>query len=105
MAQPTSKPTQEDLAVQMQVLRDDVASLTSTISELTRTQARDAASSAKRVIRKTRDGVEHEYEKMHDRAEDALDHADAFVREKPAAAMGIAAGFGLLVGLMMSRRS
>jgi len=104
MAQANPKPTQEDLAQQMQELRDDVASLTKMLGDLTRAEAREAADSAKRAAHKTRESVEHEYEKLHKQAEDAVHHADALIREKPAMAMGIAAGLGLLVGLMMSRK-
>jgi ElaB/YqjD/DUF883 family membrane-anchored ribosome-binding protein len=105
MAQATTKPTPEDLAKQMQELRDDVATLTTMLGDLTRAEARDAADSAKRAAHKTRESIEHEYEKLHKQAEDAVNHADALIHERPAMAMGIAAGFGLLVGLMLSRKS
>ena len=105
MAQSSTKPTADDLAAQMEALRADVAALTTTLADLTRAEARDAADSAKRAARKTRENVEHEYEKLHKHAEDAVDQADALIREKPAMALGIAAGLGLLIGLLMSRRS
>jgi ElaB/YqjD/DUF883 family membrane-anchored ribosome-binding protein len=105
MAQTTNKPTPDDVSEQLAVLRNDVAALTNTLKDLTRAEAQDAADGAKRVARKARDGVEHEYVKLQKQAGDAVDHADALIREKPAMAMGVAAGVGLLVGLMLSRRS
>jgi ElaB/YqjD/DUF883 family membrane-anchored ribosome-binding protein len=105
MAQSTSKPTPDDLGKQLETLRADVATLTETLGKLTRAEAQDAADGAKRVVDKARAGVAHEYEKVQSQALQAVDHADALIREKPAMAMGVAAGFGLLVGLMMSRRS
>ncbi|MDM7971228.1 MAG: hypothetical protein QUV10_16570 [Paracoccaceae bacterium] len=105
MAQPETKAAADDLSKQLETLRADVASLTEAIGNLTRAEAREAADGARRVVRKARDGVEHEYEKLQHQAVEAVDHADALIREKPAMAMGIAAGVGMLVGLMMSRRS
>ena len=105
MATTDTKPTADDLGKQMETLRADMAKLTETLADLTRAEARNAANGAKRVARKARDGVEHEYDKLQHQAVEAVDHADALIREKPAMAMGVAAGVGLLVGLMMSRRS
>jgi ElaB/YqjD/DUF883 family membrane-anchored ribosome-binding protein len=105
MAQSDTKATADDLSKQLDALRADVASLTETLGNMTRAEAREAANGAKRVVRKARDGVEQEYDKLHHQAVEAVDHADALIREKPAMAMGIAAGLGLLVGLMMSRKS
>jgi ElaB/YqjD/DUF883 family membrane-anchored ribosome-binding protein len=105
MAQSETKAAADDLSKQLETLRADVAGLTEALGNLTRAEAREVASGAKRVARKARDGVEHEYEKLQHQAVEAVDHADALIREKPAMAMGIAAGVGLLVGLMMSRRS
>jgi ElaB/YqjD/DUF883 family membrane-anchored ribosome-binding protein len=105
MAQTDTKPTADDLAKQMETLRADVAHLTETLGKLTRAEAQEAAVGARRVVRKARDGVEHEYERLQHQAVEAVDHADALIREKPAMAMGIAAGVGLLAGLMLSRKS
>jgi ElaB/YqjD/DUF883 family membrane-anchored ribosome-binding protein len=105
MAQSTAKTTPDDLSKQLETLREDVAQLTQTLAQLTRSEAQEAADGAKRVIGKARAGVAHEYEKVQTQTLQAVDHADALIREKPAMAMGVAAGVGLLVGLMMSRRS
>ncbi|MCD1627593.1 MAG: DUF883 family protein [Paracoccaceae bacterium] len=105
MAQAANKPTTDDISEQLATLREDVAALTTTLRDLTRAEAQDAAKGAKRMAGKAREGVEHEYERLQKQAGDAVDHADALIREKPAMAMGIAAGVGLLVGLMLSRRS
>lgn len=105
MAQIETKAAAEDLSKQLENLRADVASLTEAVGNLTRAEAREMADGAKRVARKARAGVEHEVERLQHQAIEAVDHADALIREKPAVAMGVAAGFGLLVGLMMSRKS
>ncbi|MDX5403493.1 MAG: hypothetical protein LPK02_15100 [Rhodobacterales bacterium] len=105
MAQTDTKANADDLAKQMETLRADVAQLTETLARLTRAEAEEAAAGARRFARKARNGVEQEYDKLHVQAVEAVDHADALIREKPGMAMGIAAGVGLLAGLMLSRRS
>lgn len=105
MAQSTTKATPDDLGKQLDTLREDVAQLTRTIAQLTRDEAEHAADTARDALGKARAGVAQEYDRVSAQGRQAVDHADALIREKPAMAMGVAAGVGLLVGLMMSRKS
>lgn len=105
MAQIPTKPTTDDLAAQMDVLRNDIAALTSMLGDRTRAEANEAANAAKRMARKARAGAEDQYEQLQARAGDVAEQADEFIHEKPGVAIGIAAAVGLLAGLMLSRRS
>jgi uncharacterized protein YjbJ (UPF0337 family) len=55
-------------------------------------------------IREVSGKVQDAYGKAQDGARAAMDRIDPFVTEKPYAALGIAAGVGLLLGLMMRER-
>jgi ElaB/YqjD/DUF883 family membrane-anchored ribosome-binding protein len=89
--------TVEDLSAQVSVLKNDIATLTNTLTEYgkergdsLRRQARDTASDLSSA------GVA--------RAKDAQAQAEDFVRTQPTAALGIAAGVGFIVGLLTVRR-
>jgi ElaB/YqjD/DUF883 family membrane-anchored ribosome-binding protein len=71
----TSNLSVDDISVQLAVLKDDIASLTSTMADLTKAKSAEAANQAK-----------------------------SFVRTQPAAALGIAAGVGFIAGLFATRR-
>ena len=116
MARAATKTTPKDLEKQLETLRADMAQLTEALGDMTRIEADEVADTARSVVDKARAGVAEEYDKVratvareYDRAcaqgRDVVDHADAMIREKPAVAMGVAAGAGLLIGLMMSRKS
>lgn len=105
MAQTPTKPTTEDLAAQMDVLRNDIASLTNMLGERTRAEANEAANAAKRVARRARANAEDQYDHLQARANDVAEQADEFIHEKPGMAIGLAAAAGLIAGLMLSRRS
>ena len=104
MAQSPAKPNADDLAKQMETLRADVAKLTETLADLTRAEAHEVADSVKKAARRARSELEHEVDRLQVQASQAIDHADALIRDKPALAMGLAAGLGLLAGLLISRR-
>lgn len=89
--------TVEDLSVQIAILKDDIAALTGTISEYGKAKTRDAKNQAKSAAQEYADaGME--------KAAAAQHNAEDFIRTQPAAAMGIAAGVGFLVGLITARR-
>ena len=83
---PTKNPTVDDLSAQIQILRDDIASLTSTMGDYGKAKAQEARSTAQ------------------DAAAEAQMRAEEFVRSQPTTALGIAAGIGFLFGLVTARR-
>ena len=87
----TSNLSVDDISVQLAVLKDDIASLTSTMADLT--NANQAKSTAQDLANSGRD-----------KALEAQQTAEDFVRTQPAAALGIAAGVGFIAGLFATRR-
>lgn len=90
-------PTVTDLSEQVAILKDDIATLTSTVGEVGRAQVEGAASSAKAVATDLTDTGRL-------MVSDTQDKAEEFIRTQPLAALGIAAGLGLLVGIAVSKR-
>jgi len=94
----TSKTTSlEDLSAQIDILKNDIATLTSSVGEYGKEKGRTAANSA-------RSSANDLATSGRVKALEAQDAAEDFVREQPATALGIAAGLGFLVGLIATRR-
>lgn len=89
--------TVEDLSTQIAILKDDIAALTSSVSQFSKSTTRDAANQAKAAA--------HDYADLgKEKVVDAQKTAEDFIRTQPATAMGVAAGFGFLIGLITARR-
>jgi ElaB/YqjD/DUF883 family membrane-anchored ribosome-binding protein len=86
-AQATNKSAanHDDLSAQIESLRKDLTELASTVSD----DVSDGIEEAGRQIGKT--------------GRDATKRATRAVRDNPLAAVGIAAGFGLIVGLLLHK--
>ena len=66
--------------------------------------ARHAYSGARRAGRRAATAAEDGYDYAGERLDDAFTEAESFVRERPAMAIGIAAGSGFLLAMFLSRR-
>lgn len=97
-------PTIEDLSRQIETLRSDLTELAETLKALGIAQARAAGDEVKSRAGAARAAGEARVEELHDRLESMLAEADKLARDRPATAMGIAAGFGFLIGLLLGRR-
>lgn len=93
-----------DVTKQMAILREDIANLTATVAEYGKAQGMSLKASAAGKVHEMADSgaaaagaVKAQAEKTYSDAEDA-------VRANPAAAVGIAAGIGFVVGMLTSRR-
>ncbi len=64
----------------------------------------DLADRASAVVSKAGDRAQDAYSRAAARAQDVADTIDPFVQERPYAALVIAAGIGVLVGLLMAWR-
>ncbi|GHA44081.1 hypothetical protein GCM10008927_06070 [Amylibacter ulvae] len=91
------KTTTEDLAKQIETLKGDLVDLTEMMGKVGKNKGQQIAQSA-------RETGEAQLAKVQHGAERAVHKADDFVNEKPAMALGIAAGIGFLVGMTASRR-
>lgn len=85
-------PTTEDLSRQVEALKSDISRLTESLGEYGRAKGRQYRSEAQRRA----DHYRHE-------AEGRVDEIEAYVHQNPAQALGIAAGIGLLIGLLSRR--
>ena len=87
----------EDLSAQIDILKNDIATLTTSVGEYSKSKGRAAADSARSTANDLATSGRV-------KALETQDAAEEFVREQPAAALGIAAGLGFLVGLIATRR-
>ncbi|KIN62939.1 DUF883 domain containing protein [Sulfitobacter noctilucicola] len=87
----------EDLSKQIELLKSDIAGLTSSVSEYTVAKGTAAKDTAKAK-------AEELAAAGKDKALEAQLHTEEFIRTQPATALGIAAGVGFLVGMITARR-
>lgn len=87
----------EDLAAQIQTLKDDLSTLTQSLSDFGTAKAENAAHTAQEKAAALKAAGQ-------DKVVEAQLHAEEFVRTQPATSLGLAAGLGLLVGMLTARR-
>lgn len=96
--------TVDELAADIQALRNDLSSLTGTISDMAREKGSEVSSIASRKADEAQLKAAEAAEFVSARTRDVQDQAENFVKQQPATALGIAAGVGFLVGMMSTRR-
>lgn len=96
-------PTTEDLARQVEALKADISRLTESLGEYGRATGRRYRTEAQRRASGLRREAESRADQLRHEAEDRYDEIEQYVQANPATALGIAAGIGLLVGLMTRR--
>lgn len=97
-------PSSEDLMREIATLRADLGKITETLTAMGRAEAQSMTDELRSKTRRTRKHVEDELDHLRDTAENALDRADDMIRERPGLSMAIAAGLGLVVGLLLYRK-
>ncbi|WP_316013817.1 glycine zipper domain-containing protein [Roseobacter sp. HKCCA0434] len=99
----TTKST-DDLAKQVDALKADIAALTDTITKL----GKEKATSAKEEVELRAQLLKQQGVDAANSAQDELTRltgeAERAVRERPGAALAIAAGIGLVIGLLSGRK-
>lgn len=103
MATPRNVTT-EDLSVQVEQLKTDISALTQTIADLSANKGEELADTVRRRAETARARGEAQLHDLQRQARDGLDGAEDYVRRNPATALGIAAGVGVLVGMLSARR-
>ncbi|SOH92971.1 Membrane-anchored ribosome-binding protein, inhibits growth in stationary phase, ElaB/YqjD/DUF883 family [Monaibacterium marinum] len=107
MAQATTKPTEAttaELQQQVEALKADIAALTDTMTSL-----------GKQKVSATKGEVEQQAAALRARGKDAMDYAgseverlsgeaERTVRERPMTSLAVAAGVGVLFGLLTARK-
>ncbi len=95
--------TTADLTDQIEVLREDISSLTQTIADIGKAKGAEATDAAKAKAAELRDRASATAEAARGQAAQLQGQANDFIRDQPATALGIAAGIGFLVGYMGRR--
>ncbi|NNF92179.1 MAG: DUF883 domain-containing protein [Boseongicola sp.] len=94
----------KDLYAMLDVLKADMKELTRTVGEVGKAEANRAVDTAKAKGKEVKAAGEAQIDALRTQAEDYGRATGQYVRENPTAALGIAAGLGLLVGFMLSGR-
>jgi ElaB/YqjD/DUF883 family membrane-anchored ribosome-binding protein len=101
---PVSPPTVEDLAQQVETLREDISRMTELLGDFGRGKAADATDKASAAAADLRERAKSQARYLQANAQDYASQAEDFMRERPAASVGLAAGLGFLVGCLLSSR-
>jgi ElaB/YqjD/DUF883 family membrane-anchored ribosome-binding protein len=96
--------TSADLAQQLTTLRGDFDGLTQIIKDLAATKKDEAISVAQSRMSEAAHVVANQVETARLHGMVLQDRAAGFVRNQPIAAVGIAAGMGVLLGVLANRR-
>lgn len=110
MANTATKPKkettdQDDVKLELEILREDIARLTKTVADYGKSQGNHLKAVAKGHAKDAQAKGQEAADRVVRKAEDTYHDAEAAIRENPGAAVGIAAGLGFLVGMLMTRRS
>tara|TARA_R110002051_G_scaffold1008_1_gene4874 strand:- start:7204 stop:7527 length:324 start_codon:yes stop_codon:yes gene_type:complete len=93
-----------DVNDQMAVLREDIANLTAAVGNYGKAQGLQLKSVAQQKAANVAQSGAETAAAVRKSAEIAYSDAESAVRANPAAAVGIAAGLGFLVGMIATRR-
>ncbi|QQA41868.1 DUF883 family protein [Pelagovum pacificum] len=94
----------KDISQQLEALKADLSNLAGAMGDYGKGKAKQARSTAEGYAHTARNTAEGQYDYLTTEAERYGREAQRMVREQPAAALGVAAGIGFLVGLFASRR-
>jgi ElaB/YqjD/DUF883 family membrane-anchored ribosome-binding protein len=94
----------EDVAAQMIELRNDVADLTKLLGQLAKGKGDDVTEAVQEKAKELRDAAKSHAAAASEQTAALQNQANDFIKSQPAAALGIAAGLGFLVGFMSSRK-
>lgn len=96
--------TKEKLMEDLRVIAQDVEALLRATASETGEKISEARMRAEASLRNARTRLEDASDEITERARAAATAADDYVHDKPWQAVGIAAGIGFIVGLLVSRR-
>ncbi len=96
--------TASEISEQISALRARLEDLVDTLTETGEDRAKDVARHARSAARSAYDHAGRGYDVAADRAVEARDAAARLTSERPALALAVAAGLGVLVGIALFRR-
>ena len=96
--------TTDQLVADLKTVVEDAEALLKATSTLTGEKLQEVRARAEESLRQAKVRLTEVEEEAMRRAKEIADAADEYVRENPWQSVGIAAGVGLLVGLLLTRR-
>ncbi|MCY4126139.1 MAG: DUF883 family protein [Pseudomonas sp.] len=100
----SAKHSQDVLMSEFQALVRDTEKLLADTANLAGDQAQALREQMHERLAQARETLEVTQESLRERSQEALGSAEQYVQEKPWHAIGIAAGVGLVIGLLANRR-
>ncbi len=96
--------TTDQLVADLKTVVEDAEALLKATSTLTGEKLQEVRARAEESLRQAKVRLTEVEEEAMRRAKEIADAADEYVRENPWQSVGIAAGIGLVLGLLISRR-
>ncbi|GFE78576.1 membrane protein [Steroidobacter agaridevorans] len=96
--------TTDQLVADLKTVMEDAEALLKATSTLTGEKVQEVRARAEESLRQAKVRLSEVEEEAMRRAREIADAADEYVQENPWQAVGIAAGVGLVLGLLLARR-
>lgn len=96
--------TTDQLVADLKTVMEDAEALLKATSTLTGEKIQEVRARAEESLRQAKVRLTEVEEEAMRRAREIADAADEYVRENPWQSVGIAAGIGLVLGLLLARR-
>jgi ElaB/YqjD/DUF883 family membrane-anchored ribosome-binding protein len=96
--------TTEQLVADLKTVMEDAEALLKATSSLTGEKIQEVRARAEESLRQAKVRLSEVEQEAVRRAREVADAADEYVRENPWQAVGVAAGIGLVLGLLLARR-
>ena len=100
----TQDITTETLVEDLKVVMRDAEALIKATSAQTGEKIQEVRARAEESLRQARERLTHLEDEALQRAREVADATEEYVRENPWQSLGIAAGIGLVLGILISRR-
>lgn len=100
----SAEQTYDQLLAQVSALKADLEALMGTARDAGSDVARDTMADARRAGRKVASAVEGGYHQAEARIEGAVTRAGDYARANPVASLGLAAGAGFVLAMLLARR-
>jgi len=100
----SSDVTTEQLVADLKVVMQDAEALLKATSAQTGEKIQEVRARAEESLRRAKDRVVEVEEEALRRAREFADATEEYVRDNPWQSVGIAAGVGLVLGILISRR-
>ena len=104
VADDATAPSTADLAAQLEALKADIVGLSETIAALGKAKGKEVKEYAAAEAAALRERGEEKVAHLQQRAGVLSDQANAMINQNPATAIGVAAGVGFLVGILLTRK-